>query len=49
MTFTTIEFVIENGLAGLTFSRPERLNSFNAQMQQGVREAMETVRRDPGR
>ena len=46
MTFTTIEFVIEDGLARLMFNRPERLNSFNAQMHEEVREAMETVQRD---
>jgi 2-(1,2-epoxy-1,2-dihydrophenyl)acetyl-CoA isomerase len=46
MTFTTIEFVIEDGLARLTLDRPDRLNSFNAQMHEEVREAMETVQRD---
>ncbi len=49
MTFTTIEFVIENGLARLTFIRPERLNRFDAQKQQEARKAMEAVRRDDGR
>ncbi len=49
MTFTSIEFVIENGLARLTFSRPDGLASFNAQMQQEACKAMETVRRDDGR
>ena len=48
MTFTTIEFVIEDGLARLTLDRPDRLNSFNAQMHEEVRAAMETVQRDDG-
>jgi len=48
MTFTTIEFVIEDGLARLTLNRPDRLNSFNAQMHEEVRAAMETVQRDDG-
>jgi 2-(1,2-epoxy-1,2-dihydrophenyl)acetyl-CoA isomerase len=46
MTFTTIEFVIEDALARLTLNRPDKLNSFNAQMHEEVREAMKTVRRD---
>ena len=46
MTFTTIEFVIEDGLARLTFNRPDRLNSFNAQMHEEMRAAMQTVQRD---
>jgi len=48
MTFTTIEFVIEDALARLTFNRPDRLNSFTAQMHEEVREAMQTVQRDDG-
>ncbi len=48
MTFTTIEFVIEDGLARLTLNRPDRLNSFNAKMHEEVRAAMETVQRDDG-
>ena len=46
MTFTTIEFVIEDALARLTLNRPDKLNCFNAQMHEEVREAMKTVRRD---
>ncbi|MCP4335477.1 MAG: 2-(1,2-epoxy-1,2-dihydrophenyl)acetyl-CoA isomerase [Gammaproteobacteria bacterium] len=48
MTFTTIEFVIEDGLARLTLDRPDRLNSFNAQMHEEVREVMGAVQRDDG-
>lgn len=46
MTFTTIEFVSEDGLARLTLNRPDKLNSFNAVMHEEVREAMKTVQRD---
>lgn len=46
MTFTTIEFVIEDALARLTLNRPDKLNCFNAQMHEEVREAMKTVQRD---
>ncbi len=45
-SFTTIEFEIETGLARLTLNRPDRLNSFNAQMHREVRAALRTVRRD---
>ncbi len=48
MTFTTIEFVIEDALARMTLNRPDKLNSFNAQMHEEVREAMKTVQRDDG-
>ena len=46
MTYTTIEFVSEDGLARLTLNRPDKLNSFNAVMHEEVREAMKTVQRD---
>ncbi|MCP4391223.1 MAG: 2-(1,2-epoxy-1,2-dihydrophenyl)acetyl-CoA isomerase, partial [Gammaproteobacteria bacterium] len=48
MTFTTIEFVIEDALARMMLNRPDKLNSFNAQMHEEVREAMKTVQRDDG-
>ena len=48
MNFETIEFAIEDGVARLTLNRPDKLNSFNAQMHEEVREAMKTVRRDDG-
>jgi 2-(1,2-epoxy-1,2-dihydrophenyl)acetyl-CoA isomerase len=46
MTYETIEFVIDAGLARLTFDRPDRLNSFNAKMHEEVRQAMKIVQRD---
>ncbi len=48
MNFETIEFAIDDGVARLTLNRPDKLNSFNAQMHEEVREAMKTVRRDDG-
>ena len=48
MNFETIEFAIDDGVARLTLNRPDKLNSFNAQMHEEVREAMKTVREDDG-
>ena len=39
MTFETIEFSVEDGLARLTLNRPDKLNSFNTQMHEEVRGA----------
>ncbi|WP_462384082.1 2-(1,2-epoxy-1,2-dihydrophenyl)acetyl-CoA isomerase PaaG [Pseudomonas sp. Marseille-QA0892] len=44
MTFETIQFSIDAGVATLTLSRPEALNSFNRQMHTEVREALKRVR-----
>ncbi|MCU5782345.1 enoyl-CoA hydratase [Alcanivorax balearicus MACL04] len=46
MEFATIEFDLEGGVATLALNRPERLNSFNEQMHQEVREALSVVERD---
>jgi 2-(1,2-epoxy-1,2-dihydrophenyl)acetyl-CoA isomerase len=46
MTFETIEFVIDDALARLTLNRPDKLNSFNAQMHEELRAVMNTVHRD---
>ena len=46
MNFETIEFNVEDGVARLTLNRPDKLNSFNAQMHDEVREALRTVTRD---
>ena len=40
MSFTTIEFTIEQGIATLTLNRPESLNSFTTLMHNEVREAL---------
>src|SRR5688500_78103 len=43
MSYQTILFEINEGVARLTLNRPDRLNSFNAQMHQEVREALAQV------
>ena len=44
MTYETILFSIEGGIARLTLNRPDRLNSFNDQMHREVRAALDEVR-----
>lgn len=46
MEFATIEFDLEGGVATLALNRPERLNSFNEQMHQEVREALSVLEQD---
>ena len=46
MNFTTIEFKAADGVARLTLNRPDKLNSFNAQMHQEIRECLKTVERN---
>ncbi|MGZ8311940.1 MAG: 2-(1,2-epoxy-1,2-dihydrophenyl)acetyl-CoA isomerase PaaG [Allosphingosinicella sp.] len=40
MAYETIEFKLEGGVARLTLSRPDRLNSFTVQMHEEVADAM---------
>lgn len=40
MAYETIEFKVEAGIARLTFNRPDRLNSFTAQMHEEVADAL---------
>ena len=47
MSFETIAFSVENGVAELALNRPDSLNSFNQQMHAEVREAMQRVIEDP--
>ncbi|MAC46289.1 2-(1,2-epoxy-1,2-dihydrophenyl)acetyl-CoA isomerase PaaG [Oceanospirillum beijerinckii] len=47
MSFNNIEFVIEDGVAILTFNRPDSLNSFNAEMHSEVREALKETKKNP--
>ena len=44
MSFNTIEFKIDAGVAVLTLNRPDKYNSFNTEMHQEVREALKEVR-----
>jgi 2-(1,2-epoxy-1,2-dihydrophenyl)acetyl-CoA isomerase len=46
MTHQTILFQINGGIARLTLNRPERLNSFNTQMHEEVRDALFQVAHD---
>lgn len=47
MSFETIEYSVEGGVATIALNRPESLNSFNEQMHAEVREAMQRVKDDP--
>lgn len=44
MTFDTVLFSIEQGVALLSLNRPDQLNSFNTQMHSEVREALQQIR-----
>ena len=46
MTFNTIEFAIDQGVATLTLNRPKSLNSFTAQMHDEIRQVMRQVSDD---
>jgi 2-(1,2-epoxy-1,2-dihydrophenyl)acetyl-CoA isomerase len=47
MSYETILFSIDGGIARLTLNRPDRLNSFNDQMHSEVRAALDEVRANP--
>jgi 2-(1,2-epoxy-1,2-dihydrophenyl)acetyl-CoA isomerase len=44
MSYSTIQFSIEEGIARLVLNRPERLNSFNTAMHEELRDALARVR-----
>lgn len=46
MSYETIEYCAETGVAFLTLNRPQALNSFNEQMHDEVRDALEQAERD---
>lgn len=46
MNFETISLSIEDGVALLALNRPDRLNSFNADMHEEVRQAMKAIKKD---
>ena len=48
MSFETIRFEVAHGVAVLTLSRPDVLNSFNEAMHAEIRTALKTVRGDDG-
>lgn len=43
MSYETILFTVDSGVARLTLNRPDKLNSFNAQMHVEVREALSSL------
>ena len=46
MSFDTILFEVQSGVAKLVLNRPDKLNSFNAQMHSEIRECLKRVERD---
>jgi 2-(1,2-epoxy-1,2-dihydrophenyl)acetyl-CoA isomerase len=46
MTYESIQFTIQNGIAVLTLNRPDRLNSFTQAMHREVRDALDTLQAD---
>jgi 2-(1,2-epoxy-1,2-dihydrophenyl)acetyl-CoA isomerase len=46
MTYESIRFQIQNGIAVLTLNRPDRLNSFTQAMHREVRDALDTLQAD---
>lgn len=48
MAYTNIRFERQDGIARLTFNRPEQLNSFNDAMHGEVRDALDRVKADTG-
>ncbi|HWJ93623.1 MAG TPA: enoyl-CoA hydratase-related protein, partial [Telluria sp.] len=46
MTYESIKFQIENGIAVLTLNRPDKLNSFTQAMHLEVRDALEKLQAD---
>lgn len=47
MSFETLRYEVEGGVATLTLDRPDRHNAFNATMARELRAAWEAVRTDP--
>nr|AIK66556.1 12-epoxyphenylacetyl-CoA isomerase [Arhodomonas sp. Seminole] len=46
MSYETIEYAVDAGVATLTLNRPQALNSFNTQMHEDVRAAVKEAERD---
>lgn len=45
-TFNTIEYIVNQGLATLILNRPDRLNSFNSEMHDEVKQAFKNIKED---
>lgn len=48
MSYQTILYAVEAGVATITFNRPDRLNALNHEMLSEFKDALDRVRRDPG-
>jgi enoyl-CoA hydratase/carnithine racemase len=48
MAEPAVLYEVRDQIATVTFNRPDRLNAFNAEMETGLREAMERAARDAG-
>ncbi|WP_373088978.1 2-(1,2-epoxy-1,2-dihydrophenyl)acetyl-CoA isomerase PaaG [Sneathiella sp.] len=46
MAYTTIDFVVENGVAKIILNRPEKLNSFSDEMHREIRDIMPILKKD---
>ena len=46
MDFETLSLSIEDGVALLALNRPDRLNSFNAEMHEEMRQAIKVIKKD---
>jgi 2-(1,2-epoxy-1,2-dihydrophenyl)acetyl-CoA isomerase len=49
MSYETILFKVDGGIARLTLNRPDKLNSFNVRMHEEVRQALESLTRSAAR
>jgi enoyl-CoA hydratase len=47
MSYNTVLFDVENGVATLTFNRPDRLNALNAEMFRETAQVFDRVRKSP--
>ncbi len=47
MAEPAVLYEVKDGVATVTFNRPDRLNAFNAEVESGLRQAMERAARDP--
>src|SRR5262245_3149926 len=47
MSFETVKFEVEDRVATITLTRPERLNAVNQQMKDDLRQCWNTIKDDP--
>ncbi len=46
MTEPAVLYDVRDGIATITFNRPDRLNAFNADIETGLRQAMTAAAKD---